>query len=189
MARNARLLLLALFLLILAPVQAVADDAPFETVVDGIVPTTKGLTITGATGGCDLLLQNQTGQDVLLFDLSKPPKPIRFAAGPKQPARPALNVHLAGAWPCASLPGVTEDERWNRQPSTVLIWSIRGQVGSLAFQLKAHTQYDPELDPTSQWMLYLRIGAGILALTGLVIAAPYLYQRRREILPRARRAA
>ncbi|TMC64994.1 MAG: hypothetical protein E6J16_05300, partial [Chloroflexota bacterium] len=58
--------------LLLFSVTALAEDQPFKTVVDTIVPKTPGLTIEGSTGGCDLLLQNQTSQDVVLFDMSKP---------------------------------------------------------------------------------------------------------------------
>jgi hypothetical protein len=162
---------------------AVAEDQPFKTVVDSIVPKTPGLTIEGSTGGCDLMLQNQTGQDVVLFDLSKPPKPFRFAAQPKAATpRPPIPVHLAGAWPCATLPAVTEDQRWNNAETTVGSWTLNGAVGALSFRLSARTVYDPALDPPSQWMLYLRIGAGALAVGGLLIAAPTMFKRRREIL-------
>lgn len=172
--------------ILLQPLPALADDVqPFRTVVDAIVPPTHGLTITGGAGGCDLLLDNQTGQDVLLFDMSTPAKPIRFAAPPKSTTpRPALAVHLVGAWPCVTLPAIQEDQRWNHRPATVLIWSLRGQVGALAFQLKAHTDYDPSIDPSSQWMLYLRIGGGVLIVLGLLLSGPWLLSRRREILTR-----
>src|SRR5256885_15437898 len=82
---NRRLLLfaptLALFPL---PLTALAEDQPFKTVVDGIVPKTAGLTIQGTAGGCDLMLQNQTRQGVILLDLSKPPKPFRLSAQPQK---------------------------------------------------------------------------------------------------------
>ena len=51
--------------ILMLPLTALAEDQPFKTVVDGIVPKTPGLTIQGSAGGCDLLLQNQTGQDVI----------------------------------------------------------------------------------------------------------------------------
>ena len=130
--------------LLLFPLTASADNPPFRTVIDRLIPNTPGLTIKGGPGGCDLVLLNTTGQDIYLFDQSKPPKPIRFAAQPKSTqARPPVDVHLAGAWPCASLPAVTEDERWNNVPSTVLIWSLGGAVGAVAFKMQAHTEYDP----------------------------------------------
>src|SRR5690349_18519275 len=53
---------------------ALGEEQPFKTVVDSIVPKTPGLTIEGSTGGCDLVLQSQAGQDVVLFGLSKPPR-------------------------------------------------------------------------------------------------------------------
>jgi hypothetical protein len=171
---------------------ALAEDQPFKTVVDTIVPKTPGLTIEGSTGGCDLLLQNQTTQDVVLFDMSKPPKPFRFAAQPKAATpRPPIPVHLptAGIWPCASLPGVNEDQRWNHTVTTVGIWSLNGTVGALSFKLNARTLYDPALDPQSDWTLYLRIGAGALVVGGLLISVPYLLGRRREILGDSKKAA
>jgi hypothetical protein len=171
---------------------ALAEDQPFKTVVDTIVPKTPGLTIEGSTGGCDLLLQNLTSQDVVLFDMSKPPKPFRFAAQPKAATpRPPIPVHLptAGVWPCASLPAVNEDQRWNHAVTTVGIWSLTGTVGALSFKLNARTVYDPALDPPSDWTLYLRIGAGALAVGGFVIAIPYLFGRRREILGGSKKAA
>jgi len=176
--------------LLLFPTLAAADEAPFHTVVDKLIPTTPGLTIEGAQGGCDFVLKNQTGQDVYFFDQSKPPKPIRFAAQPKsaQP-RPPVAVHLAGAWPCASLPAVTEDQRWNDSPASVLIWSVSGSVGAVAFRMQAHTEYDPALDPSAQYMFYGRIAAGALAVGGLLIAIPYLLRRRREILGPQKKAA
>lgn len=167
----------------LRPDVALADTPVYRTVVDGMVPVVKGLTIQGAVGGCDLLLSNQSGQDVLLFDMSKPPKPYRYATPPKSatPAQ-ALAVHLVGNWPCASLPTVTEDQRWNHQVQTLFYWSLTGQVGALAFKLQAETDYDPGLDPTSQWMLYLRYGAGAAIIAGVLFAVPWLLRRRREIL-------
>jgi hypothetical protein len=171
---------------------ALAGDQPFKTVVDTIVPKTPGLTIVGSTGGCDLLLQNQTSQDVILRDMSKPPKPFRFAAQPKAATpRPPIPVHLptAGVWPCASLPAVNEDQRWNHAVTTVGIWSLNGTVGALSFKLSARTLYDPALDPPSDWTMYLRYGAGALAVGGLVIAIPYLVVRRREILGGSKKAA
>jgi hypothetical protein len=178
--------------LLLFSVTALAEDQPFKTVVDTIVPKTPGLTIEGSTGGCDLLLQNQTSQDVVLFDMSKPPKPFRFAAQPKVATpRPPIPVHLptAGVWPCASLPAVNEDQRWNHAVTTVGIWSLTGTVGALSFKLNARTLYDPALDPSSDLTMYLRIGAGALAVGGLLIAGPYLFLRRREILGQNQKAA
>src|ERR1700737_5658789 len=113
--------------LLLLPLAALAEDQPFKTVVDSIVLKTAGLSIEGTTGGCDLLRQNQTGQDVILLDMSKPPKPFRFAAQPKAATpRPPIPVHLpaAGAWPCASLPPVNEDQQWNHAEATVGTWSV-----------------------------------------------------------------
>jgi hypothetical protein len=184
------LLLIPILALILFPTTAAADDPPFRTIVDKLIPATPGLTIEGAQGGCDFILKNQTGQDVYFFDQAKPSKPIRFAAQPKsaQP-RPPVAVHLAGAWPCASLPAVTEDQRWNDVRSTVLIWSVVGSVGAIAFRMQAHTEYDPALDSSAQYMLYARIGAGLLAVGGLLIAVPYLFRRRREILGTDSKAA
>jgi hypothetical protein len=171
---------------------ALAEDQPFKTVVDNLVPKTPGLTIEGAIGGCDLQLQNQTGQDVVLYDTSKPPKPFKFAAQPKPPnAKPAVAVHLpaAGVWPCATLPGVTEDQQWSHAESTVRAWSLTGVVGAVSFKLNARTVYDPALDPSSDWTLYLRYGAGAVAVGGLLIGVPYLFSRRREILGASKKAA
>ena len=178
--------------LLLFSATALAEDQPFKTVVDTIVPKTPGLTIEGSTGGCDLLLQNQTTQDVVLFDMSKPPKPFRFAAQPKAATpRPPIPVHLptAGVWPCASLPGVNEDQRWNHTVTTVGIWSLNGTVGALSFKLNARTLYDPALDPQSDWTLYVRIGAGALVVGGLLVSIPYLLARRRDILGDSKKAA
>ena len=160
MKRLALVFLPAVVILML-PLTALAEDQPFKTVVDGIVPKTPGLTIQGSAGGCDLLLQNQTGQDVILFDLSKPPKPFRFAAQARSASpKPPIPVHLTGAWPCASLPAVTEDQRWNHAEATVIGWTF-----------------------------YLRIAVGALIVGGLLIAGPYLFKRRREILGNSKKAA
>lgn len=179
------LALAPLAVMLLLPVTVRADDQPYRTVVDSIVPKTAGLTIEGSMGGCDLVLQNQTGQDVILLDASKPPKALKFAAQPKTPSpKPPIPVHLptAGVWPCASLPAVNEDQRWNHTETTVRIWILNGAVGAVSFKLTARTVYDPLLDPPAEWTLYLRIGAGIALIGGLLIAAPWLIQRRREIL-------
>jgi hypothetical protein len=169
------------------PLAASADDLPYKTVVDGVVPTTHGLTIGGSQGGCDLLIQNLTGQDVLLQDTGKPPKSLRF---PTQKAgSPPVSVHLAGAWPCANLPAVTEDERWNNAVVTVETWSIAGTVGPLAFKLNARSLYDPALDPNADLFMYLRIGSGLLVVGGILYSIPYLLRRRREIFATARKAA
>jgi hypothetical protein len=176
--------------LLLFSMTALADDQPFKTVVDTIVPKTTGLTIEGTLGGCDLLLQNQTGQDVILFDMSKPPKPFRFAAQPKSASpRPPIPVHLTGAWPCASLPGVTEDQSWNHSQVAVGNWSLNGTVGVLSFKLNARTLYDPALDPSAEWIFYLRLGVGLLVVLGVLLGAPYLFRRRREILGSSKKAA
>ncbi len=184
------MLLTPVLVLLLFPTVAAADEAPFRTVIDKLIPTTPGLSIEGAQGGCDLVLKNETGQDVYFFDQSKPAKPIRFAAQPKStPARPPVAVHLAGAWPCASLPAVTEDQRWNDTPAAVLLWSVSGSVGAVAFRMQAHTEYDPALDPLAQYMFYGRMAAGALAVGGFLIAIPYLLRRRREILGTQKKAA
>jgi hypothetical protein len=178
------------FPILLLPLTALAEDQPFKTVVDGIVPKTTGLTIHGSAGGCDLLLQNQTGQDVILFDLSKPPKPFRFAAQPKAASpKPPIPVHLTGAWPCASLPAVTEDQRWNHAEATVVNWTIKGAVGAVTFVISARSLYDPALDPSAEWTFYLRVAVGALVVGSLLIAAPYLFKRRREILGNTKHAA
>jgi hypothetical protein len=176
--------------LLLLPLNALADDQPFRTIIDGTVPKINGLTIEGGNGGCDLVLQNQTTQDVLLFDLSKPPKPFRFSAQPKGASpRPPIPVHLTGAWPCASLPAVTEDQRWNHVEATVGTWSISGAVGAVSFKLNGRSVYDPALDPSADLLMYLRYGAGALAVGGFLIAVPYLFQKRREILGSRKQAA
>jgi hypothetical protein len=168
--------------MLLLPLTALAEDQPFKTSVDSLVPKTPGLTIEGTIGGCDLLLQNQTTQNVTLFDLSKPPKPYLFR--PQAKGAPPIPVHLpaAGIWPCANLPAVTEDQRWNHAEVTVGSWSVNGNVGALSFKLIARTLYDPALDPSADWTFYLRIGAGVLVVGGVLMAGPYLFKRRREIL-------
>jgi len=168
----------------LQPVTALADQPPYRTVIETLVPKTAGVEVAGTTGGCDFLLKNTSGQDVVFFDLTS--KPFRFVA-PKAGTPPAsLPVHLAGSWPCAALPAISEDQRWNHTSVNLLGWSVKGQVGSLAFKLLAHTEYDPALDPSSEWMFYLRIAAGLIALGGLLVMAPFLYLRRRQILAPAR---
>jgi len=175
---------------LLLPLSALADDQPFTTVIDGTVPKINGLTIQGGNGGCDLVLQNQTNQDVVLFDLSKPPKPFRFSPQPKGASpRPPVPVHLTGAWPCASLPAVTEDQRWNHVQVTVGTWSITGAAGAVSFRLNGRSVYDPALDPTAGLLSYLRFGAGALAVGGLLIAGPYLFRKRRELLGGSKKAA
>lgn len=175
---------------LLLPLNAFAEDQPFKTVIDGTVPKINGLTIQGGNGGCDLVLQNQTNQDVVLFDLSKPPKPFRFSAQPKGASpRAPIPVHLTGAWPCASLPSVTEDQRWNHVQVSVGTWSISGAAGAVSFRLNGRSVYDPALDPTADLLMYLRFGAGALAVGGLLIAGPYLLQKRRAILGSSKKAA
>ena len=188
MKRLALALALAGFLMLI-PLTALADD-PDVTVVDSIVPRINGLTIQGGNGGCDLVLQNLTGQDVVLFDMSKPPKPFRFAALPKGASpRPPIPVHLTGAWPCASLPAVSEDQRWNHAQVTIGSWTLNGAAGAVSFKLSARSVYDPALDPSADLTFYLRIGAGLAAVGALLMTAPYLYRRRREILGPAKKAA
>jgi hypothetical protein len=97
-------------------------------------------------------------------------------------------VHLDGAWPCAKLPAVDEDKRWNHAEVTVSNWSLNGTVGAVAFKLTARSVYDPLLDPPAEWTMYLRLGAGVAAVGGLVMAAPYLYKRRQEILGNSKKA-
>jgi hypothetical protein len=170
---------------LLIPLAAAADDLPYKTVVDGVVPMTHGLNIVGSQGGCDLLIQNLTGQDVFLHDTSTPPKSLRF---PTQKAgSPPVAGHLAGA--CLNLPAVTEDERWNNAVVTVENWSTAGTVGALAFRLNARTVYDPALDPNADLFMYLRIGSGLLVVGGILYSIPYLLRRRREIFATARKAA
>ncbi|HYY45792.1 MAG TPA: hypothetical protein VE951_01905 [Candidatus Angelobacter sp.] len=192
MKRLAPVLAVAAVALWLLPLTALADDQPYATVVDGILPPISGLTIKGSNGGCDLLVQNQTGQDVILLDLSKPAKPFRFAAQPKAATpRPPVTVHLpaVGVWPCSSLPAVTEDQRWNHAAVTVGSWTINGAVGAVSFKLSARTVYDPRLDPSADLTFYLRVAAGGLAVGALLIAGPYLFKRRREIMGADKRAA
>lgn len=192
MKRLAPIVALTALTLWLTPLSVRAEDQPYRTVVDSIVPPINGLNIQGSTGGCDLVVQNQTGQDVILLDLSKPAKPFRFAAQPKTATpRPPATVHLpaVGVWPCNSLPAVTEDERWNHTAVTVGSWTVGGAVGAVSFKLNARTVYDPGLDPSSDLTFYLRVAAGALAVGGLVVAGPYLFKRRREILGAGKRAA
>lgn len=175
---------------VLQQLSAWADDSPYRTVVDGIVPNIPGLSIQGGQGGCDLVIQNQTGQDVYLLDQSKPPKPIKFAAKPKSPTPPPpIPVPLAGAWPCTSLPAVTEDERWNHAEVTVGNWAVGGTVGAITFKLNARTVYDPALDPSADLIFYVRIGAGLLVVGGILISIPYLIRRRQEIFAAGKKAA
>jgi hypothetical protein len=105
--------------------------------------------------------------------------------------RPPIPVHLpaAGAWPCASLPPVNEDQQWNHAEATVGIWSVNGTVGALSFKLTARTVYDPALDPPSDWTLYLRYGVGAAVAGSVLIGVPYLFKRRREILGNSKKAS
>jgi hypothetical protein len=183
------LALLAAIAVLLVPLRALAEDQPFKTSVDSLVPRTPGLSIEGTVGGCDLLLQNQTTQNVTLFDMSKPPKPYLFR--PQAKGAPPISVHLptAGIWPCATLPAVNEDQRWNHAEVTVGSWSVNGSVGALSFKLLARTLYDPALDPSAALTFYLRIGAGLLVVGGVLVAGPYLFKRRREIFAEKKDAA
>jgi hypothetical protein len=170
---------------LLLPLTALAEDQPFKTVVDSIVPKTAGLTVEGTAGGCDLLVQNQTGQDVILLDMSKPAKPLKFAAQPKTASpKPPVPVHLpaSGKWPCTTIPPVNEDQQWNHAEATVAAWTVNGTVGAVSFKLTARTVYDPGLDPPSDWTMYLRYAAGAALVGGVLISIPYLFSRRREIL-------
>jgi hypothetical protein len=178
--------------LLLLPLAALAEDQPFKTVVDSIVPKTAGLSIVGTTGGCDLLVQNQTGQDVILLDMSKPPKPLKFAAPAKgAAAKPPVPVHLptSGVWPCATLPPVNEDQQWNHAEATVGAWTVNGTIGAVTFKLTARTVYDPALDPPSDWTLYLRLAVGAAVVGGVLIAIPYLINKRREIMAGSKKAS
>jgi hypothetical protein len=66
---------------------------------------------------------------------------------------------------------------------------VNGTVGALSFKLTARTVYDPALDPPSDWTLYLRIGAGVALAGGMLIAIPYLFRKRREILGGTKKAS
>jgi len=186
------LALIPAFSILMFPLAALAEDQPYRTVVDGTVPKINGLTILGGTGGCDLLVQNLTGQTVTLFDMSKPAKPFGWVSQPKGASpKPPIVAHLPanGIWPCASLPAVTEDQRWNHAEATVFSWSIKGAVGAVTFVLNARTVYDPALDPSAEWTFYLRVGVGALVVGAVLIAGPYLFKRRREILGNSKKAA
>jgi hypothetical protein len=173
-----------------APLGAAADGLPYRTIVDSVVPVTHGLSIQGAMGSCDLMIQNLTGQDVVLLDQSKPPKSLHVPPLKAMPTpAPPVAVHLAGAWPCVNVPAVTQDQRWNHAEATVDTWSISGKVGALAFKLNARTVYDPALDPSADLFLYLRIGSGLLVVGGILYSIPYLLRRRKEIFATARKAA
>lgn len=182
----ARLLVVAWFSLglsVLAPSAASAGAPPYRTVIGPIAPAIAGLKLTGAPGGCDLFLLNQTGQDVLLVDDGSPAQAQRFPSLPRSTiAPPAVFVHLAGNWKCSQLPGITEDQAWNHVPVTVLSWTLHGQVGSQQFKATAQTVYDPELDPNASNLGYIRMGAIAAALGGLVVGVPYLLMRRRQLL-------
>ena len=159
-----------------------AAGSPFRAVVDGLTPAPPGLTITGMTGGCDFVIDNASGQELLLFDQASPPQALHYPATPK--GSPPVVAHLQGKWPCASLPAVTEEEQWNHVTTTVRVWALQGQLGTVAFQLRGRTLYDPALDVVSEGMYYFRIGAGALAAAGVVLGIPYLLARRRLILTR-----
>jgi hypothetical protein len=174
---------LSLGLWLLAAVGAGASMAPFRTVIGPVAPAVPGLQLTGAPGGCDVYILNQTGQDVLLGDEGSPALAMRFPSVPKSATPPpAALVHLIGKWKCSVLPGITEDQQWNQVPVTVLSWTLRGNVGAQQFKAPVQTVYDPELDPNAAFLGYVRIGATALALGGLVIGLPYLLMRRRQIL-------
>jgi len=178
---------LPLIAYLLTPLVAAADDLPYKTVVDSVVPVTRGLTIEGLQGSCDLLIQNLTGQTILLHDQGKPPKSLSIPA--QKAGAPPVTVQLAGAWPCINPPAVTEDERWNNAIVTVQSWSINGTVGMLAFKLNARTVYDPALDPNADLFMYLRIGSGLAVVGGILYSIPFLLRRRREIFATAKKKA
>src|SRR5207302_11187845 len=48
---------------LMLPVTALAEHQPCNTVVDGIVPKTPGLTLPGSAAAFDVLLQHQTRHD------------------------------------------------------------------------------------------------------------------------------
>jgi hypothetical protein len=174
------------FALWLLPITAAANEEAFRTVIDGIQPPVPGLVIGEAFGGCDFTVVNTTGQEVLFFDQSNPPRQTKVpsAPAPKAGGPPLVPVklHLAGAWPCVKMPAITEDLRWNRVPATMLSWTVNGQASQGPFKLKARSLYDPALDPVSDWLLYLRLAAGLVVASSVVLIGPYLYRRRREIL-------
>ncbi len=174
---------ISLWLSVLAAVGAGASLEPFRTVIGPVAPAIPGLQVAGAQGGCDLYLLNQTGQDVLLVDDSSPAFAMRFPSVPKSATPPpAALVHLVGKWKCSVLPGITEDQQWSQVPVTVLTWTLRGTVGAQQFRAPVQTVYDPELDPNATLLGYIRIGAVLLAVGGLVFGLPYLLMRRRQIL-------
>ncbi len=174
---------LSLVLFLLAGVGAGASLEPFRTVIGPVAPAISGLKVAGAPGGCDLYLLNQTGQDVLLVDDGSPAFAMRFPSVPKSATPPpAPLVHLVGKWKCSLLPGITEEQQWNQVPVTVLSWTLRGSVGAQQFKAPVQTIYDPELDPNATLLGYVRIGALLLAVGGLVFGLPYLLMRRRQIL-------
>ena len=192
MKRLALALAPSILAMLLSPLAGLAEDQPYKTVVDGTVPKINGLTIVGGTGGCDLLLQNLTGQTVTLFDMSKPAKAFTWASQPRGASpKPPIAAHLPanGIWPCANLPAVTEDQRWNHAEATVFSWTIKGAVGAVTFVLNARSVYDPALDPSAEWTFYLRIVIGAIVVGSLLIAVPYLIKRRREILGNSKKAA
>lgn len=173
---------LTLTVVFLSPVSAGAEVPPFRTVIGPVVPTIAGLSVTGAPGGCDLFLLNQTGQDVLLIDDGSPAQSRKFASAPKAgPKPPPTLVHLAGNWKCSTI-RMTGELAWNNLPVTVASWTLHGQVGAQAFRAPAQTVYDPTLDSGSGLISYVRIGAIVAALGGLLIGLPYLLMRRRQIL-------
>jgi hypothetical protein len=180
----ARVLIAAWFSLGLslsAPVGAGAAASPFQTVVGPVVPAIAGLSLSGAAGECDLLLLNQTGQDVVLLDDGS--QTHKYPTAAKAPARPAaVPVHLTGNWKCSGLVAATEELAWNNVPVSVVSWTLRGQVGAQAFRAVVQTVYDPTLDPMAGMLGYLRPAAGVLAVGVLVAGVPYLLWRRRQIL-------
>lgn len=182
MGRVVRGIVVAVALAVAVGRQVEAGSGPVRTVVDGVVPPVAGLRIVGDLGGCDLLVENSTGQEVVLFDQSTPPQPLRVAALAASAPKIPVPVHLTGKWPCAAVPRISEDHSWNHVPVTLLTWSLGGQAGRAAFQVRGRSVYDPELDPTAQWMLGLRIAAGVGVVGGVIIAVPYLLSRRRQIL-------
>jgi hypothetical protein len=171
----------SLGLLFSASIGASAATSPFQTIIGPLVPPIAGLSLSGAPGECDLLLLNQTGQDVVLIDDGS--LAHHYPSAAKAPARPAaVPVHLTGNWRCSGLVAATEELAWNNVPISVVSWTLRGQVGAQPFRAVVQTVYDPTTDPMAGLLGYIRPAAGLLAVGALVGGVPYLLWRRRQIL-------